>query len=179
MQDVSNVFGKTIGPLNVKLRAMFINCGRAHHVSICEGQRGRDNSFSQPNRESKPDQQRGEASCSNDGKTNSNHVTVGLARNFRVGSDTRIALQTAVGVTSSADGEVPINTRILFDAGSHRSFITSAAVKSAKLLIVRQEWLCINAFGQCRQEGTLRDVVQFNVSSVDGGKSISTVIVPI
>ena len=84
-----------------------------------------------------------------------------------------------MGVISSADGGVPINTRVLFDARSHQSFITSTAVKSTKLPIVRQEWLCINAFGQCRQEGTLRDVVQFNVSSVDGGKSISTVIVPI
>ncbi|XP_048589498.1 uncharacterized protein LOC125573176 [Nematostella vectensis] len=137
-------------------------CAGAHHLSICENQASGQTET--------PQQERGESEQA--GEASSNHVTSGFTESFHVGSGTRIALQTAQGIVSW-EGGVSARTRFLFDAGSHRSFITASAARKAKLPVVRREWLCINAFGQHDQKGTLREVVEFNVSPVNGGASIN------
>ncbi|XP_032218797.1 uncharacterized protein LOC116601971 [Nematostella vectensis] len=137
-------------------------CAGAHHLSICENQASGQTET--------PQQERGESEQA--GEASSNHVTSGFAESFHVGSGTRIALQTAQGIVSW-EGGVSARTRFLFDAGSHRSFITASAARKAKLPVVRREWLCINAFGQRYQKGTLREVVELNVSPVNGGASIN------
>ena len=69
---------------------------------------------------------------------------------FHVGAGGRVALQTARAVIR---GEVyPYRVRVFFDAGSHRSFITSRAVQ-------RRHWRGISTFGQRCKDMCLRDVV--------------------
>ena len=60
----------------------------------------------------------------------------------------------------------------MFDTGSHRSFITQAAARRAKLPVVKREWLTINAFGERNNRSELRDIVQLCVSPVSGGTSV-------
>lgn len=66
----------------------------------------------------------------------------------------------------------PYRVRVLFDAGSHRSFITSKAAHRAQLASIRQEWLRISTFGQRSKDMRLRDVVEVKVSPTDGQKVI-------
>ena len=61
---------------------------------------------------------------------------------------------------------------LLFDGGSHRSFITSKAASRAKLPVVREDWLSIHTFGQRAKERGLRDVVEVTISPVKGEKEI-------
>jgi len=55
-------------------------------------------------------------------------------------------LQTARAVIHG-EGK-PYRVRVLFDAGSHRSFISFKATQGAQLARIRQEWLGIRTFGQ-------------------------------
>ena len=80
-----------------------------------------------------------------------------------------VALQTALG---SVNGKREGKVRILFDSGSHRSFITTKAVKALELKPVRRENLVINAFGCRESEEEERDIVEFTIMPVSGGKSV-------
>ena len=62
--------------------------------------------------------------------------------------------------------------RVLFDTGSHRSFVSARAVKSLELRPVRKEKLTIKAFGSNENEEKVRDVVEFSLSSLRGGKRV-------
>ena len=62
-----------------------------------------------------------------------------------IGSGGRVALQTAQAVIRG-EGD-PYRVRVLFDAGSHRSFIASKAAQRSKLPVIRQDWLGISTFG--------------------------------
>ena len=50
---------------------------------------------------------------------------------FHVGNEGRVVLQTAQAVVKGTNGNLRV--RVLFDAGGHRSFITSKAVRSTGL----------------------------------------------
>ena len=86
------------------------------------------------------------------------------------GGGGRVALQTARAVIRG-EGD-PYWVRVLFDAGSHRSFITSKAAQRSQLPVIRQEWLGISTLGQRSQDTRLRDVVHIKVSPVGGQKVI-------
>ena len=77
-----------------------------------------------------------------------------------VGTESRIALQTA---QASIKGRVQGRVRVLFDSGSHKSFITAKAVGDYGLEVVRKEWVSINTFGHKAKETGLREVVQFDI----------------
>ena len=77
---------------------------------------------------------------------------------LHVGTGGRVALQTARAVIRG-EGE-PYTVRVLFDAGSHRSFITSKAAQRTQLARIRQEWLGISTFGQRSKDMRLRDVIE-------------------
>ena len=81
----------------------------------------------------------------------------------------KVALQTAVAnVNGMKDGKV----RVLFDSGSHRSFITAAALEKLGLRPVRKENLSIKAFGSNEAENSMRDVVEFHLVPIRGGKGV-------
>ena len=75
-------------------------------------------------------------------------------------------------VQSSAREGEPHRVRVLFDAGSHRSFITSKAARRSQLAVIRQDWLGISTFGQRSMDTRLRDVVEIKVSPLESQKVI-------
>ena len=90
---------------------------------------------------------------------------------LHVGTGGRVALETARAVVRGKGK--PCGVRVLFDAGSHRSFITSRAAQRAQLAVIRQDWLGISTFGQRSRDTRLRDVVKIKVSPVGGQKGIT------
>ena len=96
--------------------------------------------------------------------------TTASPSSLHVGTGGRVALQTARAVIRG-EGE-PYRVRVLFDAGSHRSFITFKAAQRAQLARIRQEWLGISTFGQRSKDMRLRDVVEAKVSPINGQKVI-------
>ena len=126
------------------------NCGRNHHISVCDNpSRPVTNAF-----EVAPVANPINASPSS----------------LHVGTGGRVALQTACAAVSG-DGE-PRKVRVLFDAGSHRSFVTARVAQHAQLRVIRQDWLGISTFGQTSRDMQLRDVVHMKVSALGGQKVI-------
>ena len=70
--------------------------------------------------------------------------------------------------------------RVLFDGGSHRSFVTSKAATLANSKGLRRELLGINTFGQKCTNAEQREVVELNLESIDGQKplTIEALVVP-
>lgn len=116
-----------------KVNVSFSKCGQeGHHVSLCERQEGilspKQMSFKFL-REWKDE--------------NPSAKSPGI---FHVGAGGRVALQTARAVIRR-EGD-PYRVRVLFDAGSHRSFITSRTAQRSQLPVIRRDWLGISTFGQ-------------------------------
>ena len=89
---------------------------------------------------------------------------------LHVGSVGRVVLQTAHAVVKGCNKNVRV--RVLFDAGSHRSFITKNAVQSAGLSVERQEWVKISTFGQGMKDSGLCDVYEIEVFPAPGGQGV-------
>ena len=85
------------------------------------------------------------------------------------GSEGKVALQTALAVVNGKKGS---RMRVLFDSGSHRSFITAKAVSKLDLRPVRRESLGIKAFGSSEEESADRDVVNFSLGPLNGSKHV-------
>ena len=124
------------------------SCKGNHHVSLCE---------------TKPQQTLGGSSGQSTGNA------VNAPSSMLVGTESRIALQTAQALIK---GENQGRVRVLFDSGSHRSFITAKAASSYGLGIIRKEWLSICTFGQRARESGLREVVRFDVMPLQGDKTL-------
>ena len=84
-------------------------------------------------------------------------------------SEGRVALQTALAVVN---GNSESKVRVLFDTGSHKSFITAKAVGKLGLRPVRRECLGIRAFGSKEANVAMRDVVEISLSSSQGKNGI-------
>ena len=80
-----------------------------------------------------------------------------------------VALQTALAKVNDKKG---CNVRVLFDSGSHRSFISAKAVENLGLRPVRRENLSIKAFGCRETDDSMRDVVEFCLLPLMGGKRV-------
>ena len=80
----------------------------------------------------------------------------------------RVALQTALGKVKERKECV---VRVLFDAGSHQSFITAKAAGKIGLQAVKQERLSVKTFGKNEVETKVRDIVDFDLSSVNNQQS--------
>ena len=98
-------------------------------------------------------------------------VTSSSSSSYHVGMGGRVALQTARAVICR-EGE-PYRVRVLFDAGSHRSFITCKAARRSQLAVIRQDWLGISTFSQRSMGMHLRDVVEIKVSPIESQKAIT------
>ena len=140
-----------------KISASCKNCKGFHHASLCEA---------------KPQATSGES-----GPQPIVPAPVNSPSSMLVGTESRIALQTAQAlIKGSRQGRV----RVLFDSGSHRSFVTTKAASNCELQIVRKEWLSISTFGQRSMDSGLREVARFDVMPLHGGKvqPIEAYVVP-
>lgn len=61
---------------------------------------------------------------------------------------------------------------MLFDPGSHRSFITSNSVQSTGLQVKRQEWIEVCTFGEQTKESGLKGVYHLQVFPFQGGDGV-------
>lgn len=82
----------------------------------------------------------------------------------------RVAQQTAPAVVKGANGNLRV--RVLFDAGSHRSFITSKAVRSARLQVKRKEWIEVCTFGEQTKESGLKGICDLQVFPFQGSDGV-------
>ena len=111
-------------------------CGKSHHISICDKQDKPTVSEFEVRPEANP--------------------TTTSPSSFHVGAGDRVALQTARAVIIG-EGQ-PQRVRVLFNAGSHRSFVAANVARLARLPVTRQDWLAISTFGQRSREMKLREL---------------------
>ena len=124
--------------------------GKGHHIAICS-------SFAQP-KETRP-----EPSATQLDPTAS--AWIGYT-----GLGTSVALQTALANVCSKEGR---KVRVLFDTGSHKTFITAKTVGKLGLETVRRERLGIKAFGRKTAEIEMREVVELSLKDLNGmGKEV-------
>ena len=84
-------------------------------------------------------------------------------------SGERMALQTALAkVNAKKESKV----RVLFDTGSHRSFISAKVVSKLGLRPVRSEHLGIKPFGSVNAEYRMRDIVAVSLYSLSGNNCV-------
>ena len=97
---------------------------------------------------------------------------------LHVGSVGRVALQTAQAVIS---GNNSSRVQALFDAGSHKSFITTRAVQLAGLREKGRECIEISTFGQQARDRGERSDYHFYVFPLQGGGvvKLEAYVVPI
>ncbi len=139
------------------------NCDRAHHVALCDAI------------------QKDEKTDKNEHETNIvKNITSNVAspcNNLLAGTGGLVALQTARGVLK---GKREAKVRVLFDAGSHRSFVTSHAASLVDPKGLRREFLGINTFGQKCTKAEQREVVELELKSVNGNNvlNIEAYVVP-
>ena len=136
------------------------NCKGKHHVSVC-------NNINDKHAPAAPlAPKEAPAKQSEPSPFNANATSwVG-----NTGSGQNVALQTAIGKVKGLKKECKV--RVLFDIGSHASFITAEAVSSLGLPPVRRERLGIQAFGSEKAEVKERDVVEINVEALNGTKNV-------
>ena len=82
-----------------------------------------------------------------------------------------MALQTALAKVNGGTTKES-RVRVLFDSGSHCSFVTARAVGKSGLRPVRREKLEIKVFGSDEAEVQEREVVNLSLESVQGRKSL-------
>ena len=115
--------------------------------------------------------------CSACGKRNHRYICEGTrvptdhvqSNHSILGSQGRVALQTAQALVKGVKGSPKV--RVLFDTGSHKSFVNRKIVKAAGVPVKRKEWVEIKSFGQEKAEGKLHDVFELEVLPVTGGES--------
>ena len=146
---------------NSKARCMY--CKGRHNVVICTN-RSTSSSVATHNPNAVPDSEEFRPANAAP-KLNPNVVAyVGISC-----SGGKVALQTAVAdVNEMKEGR----ERVLFDSGSHRSFITASAVEKLGLRPVRKETLSIKAFGSNEAESRVREVVELYLLPVGEGKEV-------
>ena len=81
-----------------------------------------------------------------------------------VGTSDRVALQAAQAIVEN--GEESMRVRVLFDSGSHRSFITSCLVSRLNLEPVISENIGIKLFGTNVPETKVRNVVELSLMPI-------------
>ena len=128
-------------------------CRRRHHVSICDNYVSSHEAISiQPNA---PD------------SFSSTANTTSCLGSIEYGG--RAVLQTALALVREADRKV--KARVLFDSGSHKTFVTRQVKERLGLQPIRQEKLGIKTFGSLNVDERLREVVRLRLESTEGKKA--------
>ena len=132
------------------------NCRGRHHVSICPSQSSKDVNSSTNTGSS----QQTARSASTNVKSASSHATVSM----HISTHTPVLLQTAVThVCAPGKPHFTCSTRLIFDSGSQRSYISSRLRELLSLTTEKTEVMKISTFG--KDNGTMErcDVVRVNM----------------
>ena len=141
---------------NCSSRIKCRNCNRAHHVALCDA--------------NLKDEKTNKNEQENPIVKNVSSNVASPCNNLLAGSGGLVALQTARGVLR---GKGEAKVRVLFDAGSHRSFVTSHAASLVDPKGLRREFLGINTFGQKCTKAEQREVVELELKPVNGNNVIT------
>ena len=68
-----------------------------------------------------------------------------------------------------------MRARVLFDTGSHKTFVTQRVADNLSIVPVRQERLAIRTFGSGKVKESTRDVVELKLMPLNGEKSAMTI----
>ena len=141
-----------------KNRVSCRNCKGKHHVAVCHNNRPKSTASVAPKvYPHSPDAP---------APLNANATSwVG-----KTGSGEDVALQTALAKVKGVKKECTM--RILFDTGSHKSFIAAEAVDKIGLPVVRRERLGIQAFGSKEAEVRVREIVDVCLAPLDGRERV-------
>ena len=152
---------------NCSVKAKCKNCNGSHHIALCKASLKDDKTQAEKKTETDNESK----------QVNTNVHVTSPNSNLHVGTGSQVALQTARGVLK---GHREVKVRVLFDWGSHRFFVTSKAASLASPKGLRRELLGINTFGQKCTNPEQREVVELNLESVNGKKSLTleAVVVP-
>ena len=128
-------------------KALCLECKRNHNVSICD---------------IKPTNALPKAKESDLPLVNSTINATSCISNVEYGG--RAVLQTALAV---AKGNMckDVKVRVLFDSGSHKTFITRRVANRSLLQPVRKESLSIKTFGCEKMDEKMREVVRVELES--------------
>ena len=121
------------------------HCNKRHHQSICD--------------QSAPNQETSTTSIANDKSENSQVTATAALR--KKGT---VLLQTATAVATNEDGTKMTKARILFDSGSHRSYVTNDLRSRLKLKSYKTEMLNLNTFGEQKYRKQSCELVKFRLS---------------
>jgi hypothetical protein len=81
-----------------------------------------------------------------------------------------VVLQTVQGTLKGAQNAAQIH--VMFDTGSHKSFVTSKVVRATGLPVKRKEWSEISMFGKAMNDYKLRDVFDLEIAPCKGEKRL-------
>eukprot|EP00794_Sanderia_malayensis_P004267 gene4267-biopygen3471 len=79
----------------------------------------------------------------------------------------RAVLQTALALAKGNKDSSSLKVRVLFDSGSHKTFITRNAATKLSLQPLREERLAISTFGDVKADERVRDVVRVELESTE------------
>jgi hypothetical protein len=127
--------------------------GGGHHSALCETE------VSSASEEG--------AQVGNEASTN----IVNVPASMLVGGSSRIALQTAQALIKGSNSSNRV--RVMFDSGSHKSFVTADVARAHNLKLFRKEWLSISTFGRKITESRLGDVVLIDLIHVSCGGNLT------
>ena len=127
-------------------------CKQKHHVAICE-------SVLPPVPSAPPAR----------GNTANSIYTTSCIGSIEYGG--RAVLQTALALVKGQQGNA--KARILFDTGSHRSFVTKGIVQHLGLKPIKRERLGIKTFGSQKVDDRMREIVELELKSVKDGKTVN------
>eukprot|EP00112_Aurelia_sp_Birch-Aquarium-sp1_P008674 Seg1961.7 transcript_id=Seg1961.7/GoldUCD/mRNA.D3Y31 product="hypothetical protein" protein_id=Seg1961.7/GoldUCD/D3Y31 len=130
------------------------NCGGKHHTSICDRER-----LGKP-KETSAEVSVGQRSILRPTAPSFSSVNASSCVE-NVGNGGRVALQTAQALVN---GKVNARVRVLFDSGSHRSFVTSRVAREIGLNPIRKERFGIMTFGANEANVEERDIVEFSLT---------------
>ena len=128
-------------------------CSGRHHLSIC------DNNI--------PSQEVSAREFTAPSSIGSHASATSCVGNVEYGG--RAVLQTALAIERNEDRKV--KARVLFDSGSHKTFVTLKVKDELRLEPCRRERLGIKTFGSTNVDEKVRDVVRMQLKSVEGKKA--------
>uniref|UniRef100_A0A7M5WXV2 DUF1758 domain-containing protein n=1 Tax=Clytia hemisphaerica TaxID=252671 RepID=A0A7M5WXV2_9CNID len=151
-------------------------CNKRHHISICDEGKQRSEADNISNNQisiltdanSEP-QSESKAPCS----CSCNSVPTPVSQNCAQVSSRSVLLQTATSDIFGSSCHYSVKTRLLFDTGSQRSYITTELKERLKLKCVRKENVVIKTFGNLNNAEIKRlEVVQFKVKHRKSSKYV-------
>ena len=128
-------------------------CKQRHNISICES------------RERNENRERGwERNESSGRRENSAEGRHEVSTNISSSNMSCILLQTGIAEVSDVDGNSFVYSRILFDSGSQRSYVSEELARSLGLKVLRKENVVIKTFERSDESELRRlNVVRFKV----------------